>query len=393
MKWILFFLFLIIGTSSLGLLYLKDPGFIEIIWFGYEVQLTAVLAFLILFSVFFFFILFVWGVSWFVRMPYRCFAFFKRSQQRKAEDTFIELLTASEAETFDVALYQQKKVYKEYQDSPIFLWISAHLFEKAEQHFEAEKCFIDLTKNPFTAFLGLKGCIHSAIHRSDFKTANDLLKRIVKVFPTSPWVLKTRLSLARLGKNFEETETLILRLEDLGYLPAEQSKHQVAYVQYQQALEPKTSSEQKEVFLRQAHFLDPGLAQATELLAALLHEQGHTTYALNAIEATWRLNPTQKLADLYLKISAPRDDLSKFQEAQQLIKENPNHLESLLLLSRIAIDAQLWGEARTFLSSLLKEKPTADAYQLLARLELKEKQDWKAALVWLEKGLQAPRHV
>ncbi|MBS0272376.1 MAG: tetratricopeptide repeat protein [Proteobacteria bacterium] len=393
MKLILFFLFLVIGVSSFGLLYLKDPGLIEIIWLGYEVQLTAVLAFLILFTAFFVFVLCAWGASWFLGIPYRWFIFLKRWKKRKAEDILIDLLTSSEAETFDDALQQQKKTEKELHDNPIFLWISANLFEKAEQHFDAEKYFVELTKNPSTSFLGLKGCIRSAMHRSDFKTANDLLKRIVKLSPTSPWVLKNKLALARHGKKFEETETLILRLEDLGYLPSKQSKQQVAYVQYQQALEPKTSSAQKEVFLRQAHFLDPSLAQATEMLAELFHEQGHTTYALNAIETTWQVNPTRYLADLYLKITASQDNLNTFQEAQQLVKENPTHSESLLLLSRTAIDAQLWGEARGFLSSLLKENPTADVYQLLARLELKDKQDWKAALIWLEKGLQAPRHV
>jgi HemY protein len=305
----------------------------------------------------------------------------------------IDFLTSYEAESFEEALQHQKKVAEELQNNPLFLWISGNAFEKIDQNFEAEKYFVDLTKNPHTIFLGLKGRIRSALHREDFKTAYDLLKHALKILPRSPWVLKHLLAVVRKQKNFEETESLILRMEDLGFLTPEQSKQQVAYVQYQQALEPKTSREQKEVFLRQAHFLDPSLTGATEMLAEILQEQGHITYALNAIEETWLLTSTQKLADLYLEIVSPQDDLTRFQEAQKLVKENPKHPESLLLLGRTALQAKLWGEARTFLADLLKHRPTADVYQLLARLELEEKQEWKSALQWCEEGLQAPRHI
>ncbi|HUX80059.1 MAG TPA: heme biosynthesis protein HemY, partial [Alphaproteobacteria bacterium] len=60
---------------------------------------------------------------------------------------------------------------------------------------------------------------------------------------------------------------------------------------------------------------------------------------------------------------------------------------------RIALQAKLWGEARANLAELLKQKPTAEAYQLMSHLELEEKHDWKAALKWLEEGIEAPRHV
>jgi uncharacterized membrane-anchored protein len=393
MKWILFFLLLVIGTASLGLLYLKDPGLIEILWFGYEIQLTAVLAFLILFSFLFFLILFGWVFSWFLGLPYRWLSLLNRAKKRKAQDVLIDFLTSYEAESFDEALHHQKKVAEELQNNPLFLWISGNTFEKTDQNFEAEKCFVDLTKSPHTIFLGLKGRIRSAMHREDFKTAYDLLKHAFKISPRSPWVLKHFLALLRKQNKFEEIESLILRMEDLGYLTSEQSKQQVAYVQYQKALEPKTSREQKEVFLRQAHFLDPSLAGATEILADILQEQGHITYALNSIEETWPLSPTQKLADIYLKISSPQDDLTRFQEAQNLVKENPKHPESLFLLSRTALQAKLWGETRAFLTDLVKQRQTSDVYQLLARLELEEKQDWKSALQWYEEGLRAPRHI
>ncbi len=393
MKWILFILVLALALSSLGLLSLQDPGIVEIVWLGYDIQLTALLAFLIFLFVLLIIILFGCGISWLLGMPVKWFSFFQRSRKRKAEFELLELLSSYEAETFSGALPHQKKGAHNFTDNPFFLWVSGNAFERAENHLEAEKCFMALTKNSSTTFLGLKGQIRAAIHRGDLKSAYDLLKHAEKFSPTSPWVLKHLLALTREHKKWEKAETLILRLEDLGYLTPEQSKKQIAFVQYQQSLQPKISLAQKEVFLRQAHSLDPSLAEATMVLAPLLQKQGHITYALTALEATWSLNPTQILGDLYLKIAEPRDDMSAFQEAQTLVKNNPQHAESLLFLARMALNAKLWGEARVFLTELLKQNPTTHVYQLLSRLELEEKHNWKDALKWLEEGLQAPHRV
>lgn len=393
MKGLIFILVLIAALFVLGLLALQDPGTVEIIWLGYEVQITALLALLFLLFVLILLILLGSVVSWFLGIPIRWLSFFRRAQSRKAELELVELLSSYEAETFSGAIQHQKKAAHHYSDNPFFLWASGNTFEKAEKHFDAEKCFMALTKNPSTTFLGLKGQIRAALHRGDVRSAFDLLKLAEKAVPTSPWVLKHLLALTREKKDFEEAETLIERLEDLGYLTSEQSKKQTAFVQYQRALQPKVSLEQKEMFLRQAHYLDPSLAEATTVLAPLLHKQGHVTYALTALEATWSLNPTQILGDLYLKIVEPKNDMNAFQEAQTLVKANPQHPESLFFLARIALHAKLWGEARANLSELLKQNPTAEAYQLMSHLELEEKHDWKAALKWLEEGIEAPRHI
>ncbi|HUX78150.1 MAG TPA: heme biosynthesis HemY N-terminal domain-containing protein [Alphaproteobacteria bacterium] len=393
MKGFIFILVLISALIALGFLALQDPGTVEIVWLGYEVQITALLAFLFLLFIFILIILLSAVVSWFLGIPIKWLSFFRRSQSRKAELELIELLSSYEAETFSRALQHQKKVAHYYSDNPFFLWASGNTFERADKHFDAEKCFMALTKNPSTTFLGLKGQIRSALHRGEVKSAYELLKLAEKVTPSSPWVLKHLLALTREREDFEEAETLIERLNDLGYLTSEQSKKQTAFVQYQKALQPKVPLDQKEMFLRQAHYLDPSLAEATAILAPLLYKQGHVTYALTALEATWSLNPTQVLGDLYLKFVEPKNDMNAFQEAQTLVKANPQHPESLFFLARIALQAKLWGEARAHLADLLKQKPTAEAYQLMSHLELEEKHDWKAALKWLEEGIEAPRHV
>lgn len=393
MKGIVFFLLLLTTLTAGGLLYFYDPGFVEITWLGYEAQFTVVVGIVLFLFLLLIFILFIRVFLWLIGMPLRWFSFFKRSQQKKAKNELLELLCSFEGDNLIEALHHQKKAAPHLSKDPFFLWVSGNTYEKAEQPLEAEKHYMALTTQPSTAFLGLKGQTRAALHRRDFKLAYTLLCQMDKLMPTSRWVLKHLLALTREKKDFKEAEDLVLRLEDLGYFSSAQSTKQIAHLQYQQAIQPDISQTQKEALVRQANYLDPSLKEAAELFAQILKDQGHKAHALNVLEATWQLAPAQKLGDLYLVISEPSDEVTAYQVAEKLVKKNKENSESLLFLSRIALKAKLWGEARSHLMQLLKQNPSPEAYGLFASLELEEHHNWQAALKWLEDGLQFSQHI
>ncbi len=390
MKWILYLFLLLIAFASIGLWYLQDPGYIKIIWLGVEIQLSVVIGFLILLVFFCGLALLKLTLSWLLGIPLRWISFFQRAQERKADHELLDLCTAFEAESFTSAIHSQKKASKHLAKNPFFLWFSGNLFEKTDNPLEAEKCFVELSQLPSASFLGLKGQIRAALHRGDSKLASILLEKAEELVPSSSWVLTHLKNVAIEQKNFTKAKDLILRLEDLGYLSSEISKKKIASLLYLQAMHPKTSLSKKEELLKQSHGLDPSLSEATANFAQLLADQGHKREALHVIETTWVIAPTQSLGDLYLTIFTPKNDLDGYQAASQLMRHNSKSKESLLLLARTALKAHLWGEARAALSSLLKQDPPPEIYPLLATLELEENHNPKAAISWLEEGLQAP---
>jgi HemY protein len=392
MKWLLFFIVTAIFFGFLGIVYLVNPGSLELIWFGYNIQLSAILAFIILIFLMSILLFMGYSILWLINLPSKWANHYKKSQESNVEAELLNLLTSYEAENFNMALELTQKIKKKLEKNPFFLWIAGNIFEKTKHHLEAEQCFITLIAQPSTFFLGLKGQIRAAIVRSDFNKAYDLLKRAEKDFSSSPWVLKHFLAIAREQKKFIDAEKTALRLDDLGYITKDQSKKQLANIEYQEALQPKISQEQKETYLRQAHYLDPSLTQVSEMLADLLQEQGHHAQALSILQATWDHAPTQTLGDLYLKILSPKNEGIAFEKIKEFVKKNPKNPESLLLLARTGLKAKLWGETRTALKQLLEKHPTAIAYQLMAHLESHEHQNMEAAMEWLEKGLQAPRY-
>ncbi len=387
MKWVFLFLFVLLTSVFLGVFITEYPGYVQIYWFNYEIRVSAIIFTLLLLFLFIAF----YAFSRILSKLFTIRSLF--SNKDKKDQIIVKLFLAFQAEQEKEAVSLQKKWSKVFKNDPLFLWISGRIFEKANDHLAAEQCFLELSKNPSTLFLGLKGLIRAALHRGDRNQAYDFLKRAQEISSSSPWILKHLLALTRQKKKYEEEEVLILQLEDLGCITPEQSKKQIAQSQYEQALNPKVSDTQKEAFLRQAHYLDASHVKATEALVPLLISQGEKTYARTVIEETWVEAPCQSLGDLYLNIDKPKNELAAFEKAQELISHNPDHNESLLFFALKALDAKLWGEARKALLKLIVKNPTADAFQLCARLELEGNKDEKTALKWLEEGLKAPRHV
>ena len=214
----LFFVLLSVGAlACLGLLYLSDPGSIQIIWLGVEIRLSVIVAGCICLMTLWGIWVLKWIFSRLVKLPFEWLFFNRTARERKAKNALLALFSSLEAENITEALYHQKKAEKYLSTDPLFLWIAGNTFDKAGQPIKAEQCFVELTKNPLTTFLGLKGQAQTALRRGDSKFAYALLEQAQKCVPTSPWVLKHLLALAQENKDLKKAEELILFLEDLGY--------------------------------------------------------------------------------------------------------------------------------------------------------------------------------
>ena len=81
--------------------------------------------------------------------------------------------------------------------------------------------------------------------------------------------------------------------------------------------------------------------------------------------------------------------LDRFKRFQTLGRLRPEHDETRLALAEAALDAELWGEARAFLSDATGDRPSARACRLMAAVETSENGDSEAARVWLERAATA----
>lgn len=64
-------------------------------------------------------------------------------------------------------------------------------------------------------------------------------------------------------------------------------------------------------------------------------------------------------------------------------------IQGRLILAEIALEAELWGEARKYLGDILIDNMTIHGCRLMASLEQQEKNDETEARRWLEKSINA----
>ena len=72
--------------------------------------------------------------------------------------------------------------------------------------------------------------------------------------------------------------------------------------------------------------------------------------------------------------------VDRFKALKKLIAHGDT--DGALLLAEYAFKAQLWGEARRHLSSILQDRPTTSSYLLLANIEEGENGNTEAADTW-----------
>ena len=83
---------------------------------------------------------------------------------------------------------------------------------------------------------------------------------------------------------------------------------------------------------------------------------------------------------------AESDPVDAYRRIEHLCRGNEDATASRLALAEAALAADIWGEARRHLIALIsRDRATASAYRLMARLERRESGDDQAAIAWMAK--------
>ena len=288
------------------------------------VVLALLLAFVVLYVVFR-----LLGAT--VRLP-RTLRARSAMRRRQAGDaaTTRALLALAAGETGD-ARREASRARRLLGDTPATLLLAAAAGRIAGRVDESESAFRALADRKDAAFLGLRGLLLQAVEREDWAEAAALARQAETVQPGAAWLRHERERLAVRAGNW----VAALELAD-GDAP----KAALAAA----AADAEPDAGQAMRLAKLAWQDDPSLAPAALAYARRLRATGRESRALAIIRQSWSIAPHPDLAEFAL---APVDTpLARMPAAQKLTQANPEHVESRLLLARIALQAGLIGEAR-----------------------------------------------
>lgn len=376
------FIIILLGAAAAGAGWLAQrPGMVALEWAGYRID-TSVPVLLILIGALVVVCALLYRLWWSLRrVPKTAGRARQDRQQRRGYAALSRGLVAVAAGDSGAARKHARRAEALVDDRPLVTLLSAQAAQLEGDDQAASRFFQSMSERPETAFLGVRGLLVQAMKREDWDQALTLARRAYRLSPKSEWVVQTLYDLQKRTGRWADAETTLGDTAKLRLMPPEALPHERAELLYKQSLEYE--DERAMDWARKAHKADPGYVPAAIRYARLLTAASKNRRAAAIIERTWEQAPDPGLAEAYWAARQAEDALKKVQAAQRLAKHNPNHDESRIAVAVAALEARLWGEARTNLESIAAPDASPRVCLLMAELEEAEHGDLARARTWL----------
>jgi HemY protein len=290
----------------------------------------------------------------------------RQRKRRAAGDEAVTRTLVALAAADPAARRQAARARRLLGDTAQTLLLAAEAGRLSGSDAEAADLYQRLAERNDAAFIGLRGLFRQAIAREDWDAAADLARRAEAAHPGAAWLREERTLLAVRTGNWGQALAL-----------AGPEAPRVAYATA--AAEAEADPAQATKLARQAWQDDPRFAPAALAYARRLREAGREGRAQDVIRASWKAQPHPDLAEFFLV--PVKDPIARVREAGSLVRENPDHPESHLLLAQLSLAAGLTGEARRHAEAArqagMKQKRL---WLLIADLEAAEHGDPRDAL-------------
>jgi HemY protein len=259
----------------------------------------------------------------------------------------------------------------------------------------ATKYFEDMRDNPEVSFLGIRGLMTQALRDGDSERALALAEDARKLRPSAKWVLLELLDLQMEAGFWNRALATLEEAEKTGAISTEEAKPLRARLSLRQAARLQDAGQNGEALkiVKKAMKADPSNDAVVALAADLMQQSNDTRKAEKLIESAWKQQPTPVLAQAYRNLAATdATPIAKVKRFETLLSLSPDAAESHIALADAALDANLWGEARTHLAKatdILGDPVPPVLCRLWARLEEAEHGDLTAAHRWLKKASES----
>jgi len=387
-------LFLIaVGGLAWGVIWVSDnPGQVSLNWGGWQVDTTAgvlaggVAGLIILAALTYRFWLFL------SRAPGQLTSTYRERRSRKGYKALTKGMVAVAAGDGEESRRQVQKADGLLGEPPLTLLLKAQSAQLNGDELAAERFFTAMLEDPEMEFLGLRGLLNQAVKRGDDATALELARGAQALKPKSEWLAEALFDLeARAGTWLAAGEALN-HMAKLTSPSKGESRHRQAVVALGESFDAEKNGDPVKglKFAEKAVSLDTALTAAAVRLGNLYLDRGNIRKAQGVVEKAWGLAPHPDLVELYFRARKVNDGLGKVSALEKLLSFKPNAVEGHIAMAQAALEAQLWGQARTHLGAAMEAgRLTRKVFTLMAELEGQDRGDKDQMRHWLARAATA----
>ena len=382
----------VVATLAAAAAWLADrPGSVTLHWQGWrlDTSVAVLLVALVLVAVATALVYRLW--LFLRRAPARLSQARREGRRRRGYLALTRGMVAVAAGDAGEADRQVKRAEVLLDEPPLTMLLSAQAAQLVGDESAAGRFFTAMLDRPETEFLGLRGLLTQAKKRADAEETLRLAERAYRLKPDSEWVAGSLFEQQVRTSSWADAEETLARSVKNGLVDGDVGRRRRAVLTHQRGLDLAAAGDDAGALTlaRKAHEMEPGFIPAAARLAALYVAAGKARKATPVVERTWRQKPHPALLNAYRAATAPADPLRWLQSVRHLAEDDGDDVESRLTLARAALEARLWGEARTYLEDLTGDRAPARVCHLMAEIEESEHGDLARARDWLVRASAA----
>lgn len=261
----------------------------------------------------------------------------------------------------------------------------------------ANKAFHDLLRDEKVAFFGVRGLLNQALQEGDHERALELVRRADTMQPKTKWIIQTLFDLEVQRRDWKAAEgTLYNGYKNKAYDKTTFKSHTIAlHLARAELAQARGETELFHDHAREAWRLNDRFVPAVEAYVTALVEQDEHRKALKITEKAFKREDHPDLAKLWMRLMPDdiqgHEALERAKWVNKLLKWRPDSYEAQWRYAIAAMEAGIWGEARSMLERLEKIHPTERVYLALSDLEMRQFKDEDLSHYWLKQSQNAPR--
>ncbi|WP_425092303.1 heme biosynthesis protein HemY [Tropicimonas sp. S265A] len=319
--------------------------------------------------------------------------YFSRNRERKGFEAMAQGMNALAAGDPRTAMSKAMRAERYLHRPELTNLLMAQAAESSGDKQKASEVYKSMLTEDQTKFIGVRGLLSQKLDEGDTATAYALAQ---KAFALKPRNAEMQDTLLRLQAGAEDwagaRKTLAAKLKS-GTLPRDVHKRRDAVLAYCEAEDCIASGDTAKAttLAADANKLSPSFVPAAALTARTQTAAGQGRAAAKTIKKAWAEAPHPELAAAYAEIDPKETEAARIKRFEQLVKPNPNHLESKLVMAELFIAAEDFPAARRALGDLYETAPTARSLTIMAAIERGEGGSDAVVRGWLAKAVTASR--
>ncbi len=390
---------IILAALAFGLAQIADlPGALSIKWpwsplYGKTIEVAPIVGLTIVLAGFFAFYLIVVLLRFILRIPSIMSFTARARRQNKGVAAVSRGMIAAGAGDARAAERASREALKLLGPTPLALLLQAQSAQLAGNRQSAEQAFKQMTENPETRVIGLRGLYLEARRAGNDQAAHAHAQEAHSI-AALPWAGQAILEKHTMSEDWRGALSVVEANIARKAIDKDTGNRQRAVLKTAIALEIADREPDEALQLsREAIKLAPGLVPAYAVAGKMLARKGDIRRGARVLESGWKAAPHPDIAAAYLDLRPGDSQADRLARAQTLARINSGHIESRLMLARTALETRAFALARKTIEPLIADgnRPTVRTCLFMADLEQTENGPSGHMREWLARATRAPR--